>query len=75
MNADIKRNEERRLADIKANNEQLKKKIEDLVMHYEREVELMKIKVSELYEADLDALRTNMQNRFAAHTRERDNLQ
>lgn len=45
------------------------------MMHYEREVELMKIKVSELYEADLDALRTNMQNRFAAHTRERDNLQ
>ena len=43
-------------------------------MHYERLVELMKIKISELYEADLDALRNNMQNRLGAHQRERDNL-
>ena len=45
-----------------------------MIKHYEREVELMKIKVAELYEADLDALRNNMQNRLGAHERERDSL-
>jgi hypothetical protein len=74
LNADIKKNEEQRLDDIKNNNAELKKKIEDLIMHYEREVELMKIKVSQLYEADIDALRNNMQNREAAHQRERDTI-
>ena len=34
----------------------------------------MKIKISQLYEADIDALRNNMQNRLGAHNRERDNL-
>lgn len=37
------------MEDIRSNNAELKKKIEELIKHYEREVELMKIKVSELY--------------------------
>jgi len=38
-------------------------------MHYEREVELMKIKVSQLYEADLESLRSKMRNSLATHNR------
>ena len=38
-------------------------------MHYEREVELMKIKISQLYEADLESLRSKMRNCLAAHNR------
>lgn len=34
----------------------------------------MKIKISQLYEADLAALRSHMDNSFAAHNRETDNL-
>jgi uncharacterized protein (DUF342 family) len=34
----------------------------------------MKIKVSKLYEADLDALRSHMSNSFAAHNRETEEL-
>ncbi len=49
LNASIKQNEEQRLDDVKRNNSELKRKIEDLIMHYEREIELMKIKVSQLY--------------------------
>lgn len=41
------------MRDIKNNNNELKQKIEDLILHYEREIELMKIKISQLYEADL----------------------
>ena len=47
-----KANEETRLQQIKEDNYELKHKIEDIVKHYEREVELTKIKVSQLYEAD-----------------------
>lgn len=71
---EYKENEESRLADIKANNAELKLKIEEIVKHYEREVELMKIKVSQLYEADLEALRSHMRNSFAAHNRETEAL-
>jgi len=53
LNKELKVNEETRLADIRANNTELKQKIEEIVKHYEREVELMKIKISQLYEADL----------------------
>lgn len=49
LNKDLKVNEEIRLADIRANNAELKQKIEEIVNHYEREVELMKIKISQLY--------------------------
>ncbi len=45
----LKENEEKRLGDITANNNELKRKIEELVLHYERELELMKIKISQLY--------------------------
>lgn len=74
LNKELKSNEETRLADIRANNEELKQKIEEIVKHYEREVELMKIKVSQLYEADLEALRSHMRNSFAAHNRETEGL-
>lgn len=74
LNKELKTNEEIRLKDIKSNNEELKRKIEEVIKHYEREVELMKIKISQLYEADLAALRSHMDNSFAAHNRETDNL-
>ena len=74
LNKELKTNEESRLADIRANNAELKQKIEDIVKHYEREVELMKIKISQLYEADLEALRSHMRNSFAAHNRETEAL-
>lgn len=74
LNKDIKVNEEIRLADIKANNLELKQKIEEIVKHYEREIELMKIKVSQLYEADLEALRSHMRNSFSTHNRETEEL-
>ena len=70
----LKENEEKRLADITANNNELKRKIEELVLHYERELELMKIKISQLYEADIEALRSQLQNTMATHNRETDNL-
>ena len=38
LNADLKKNEEARLQQIKENNYELKHKIEDIVKHYEREV-------------------------------------
>ena len=74
INRLLKENEEKRLADITSNNNELKKKIEELVLHYERELELMKIKISQLYEADIESLRTKLQNTLAANTREADNL-
>lgn len=53
LNKDMKQNEETRLHQIKQNNYELKSKISDIVSHYEREIELSKIKISQLYEADL----------------------
>lgn len=35
---------------------------------------MMKIKISQLYEADLEALRSHMRNSFAAHNRETESL-
>jgi hypothetical protein len=69
LNRFIKENEEKRLKDIQSNNAELKKKIEDLIMHYEREIELMKIKISQLYEADIEALRNKYQNSMACYNR------
>ena len=69
LNKEIKNNEENRLTDIKANNEELKNKIKEIIMHYEREVELMKIKISQLYEADLESLRSKLRNSLAARNR------
>lgn len=74
LNADLKRNEEARLQQIKENNYELKHKIEDIVKHYEREIELTKIKISQLYEADLEALRNKLQLTYANHTHEVDAL-
>lgn len=74
INRSLKENEEKRLSDITSNNNQLKRKIEELVLHYEREIELMKIKISQLYEADIEALRSKLQNTMATHNRETDNL-
>ncbi len=34
----------------------------------------MKIKVSQLYEADIESLRSKMADSFAAHNRENENL-
>lgn len=36
LNSDLKSNEERRLNEIKANNEELKNKIQEIIKHYER---------------------------------------
>ena len=74
LNKELKENEEKRLADIRSNNDELKKKIEEVIAHYEREVELMKIKISQLYEADLESLRSLLRNEMANHNREVDNL-
>lgn len=59
---------------IKENNYELKHKIEDIIKHYEREIELSKIKISQLYEADLESLRSKLQNSYANHTLEVENL-
>ena len=74
INKELKRNEENRLQLIKENNYELKHKIEDIVKHYEREIELNKIKISNLYEADLESIRSKMQSSFANHANEADNL-
>ena len=74
LNKNLKINEEARLTDIKANNEELKKKIEEIIKHYEREVELMKIKITQLYEADLESLRSLLRNEMANHNRETNNM-
>lgn len=60
INKDLKRNEETRLQQIKENNYELKNKIEDIIKHYEREIELSKVKISQLYEADLLSLRSKL---------------
>ena len=52
----------------------MKHKIEDIVKHYEREVELNKIKISKLYENDLESVRSKMQSSYANHAAEVDNL-
>lgn len=70
----MKKNEEHRLQQIKENNYELKHKIEDIIKHYEREIELSKIKISQLYEADLESLRSKLQNSYANHTLEVENL-
>jgi hypothetical protein len=62
------------LSDIISNNNELKRKIEELVLHYERELELMKIKISQLYEADIEALRSKLREVMATHNREAENL-
>lgn len=71
---ELKRNEEHRLQLIKENNYELKHKIEDIVKHYEREIELTKIKISQLYEADLESLKNQMQNTYANHSLEVEHL-
>lgn len=38
-------------------NQELKEKLGEIILHYEREIELLKIKVSRLYEADIETLR------------------
>lgn len=62
------------MSDIISNNNELKRKIEELVLHYERELELMKIKISQLYEADIEALRSKLREVMATHNREAENL-
>ena len=74
LNKELKENEEKRLGDIRSNNDELKKKIDEVIKHYEREVELMKIKISQLYEADLESLRSLLRNEMANHNREVENL-
>lgn len=53
INKELKLNEENRLELIKSNNYELKDKINEVIKHYEREIELNKIKIGQLYEADL----------------------
>ena len=74
INKDLKRNEEHRLELIKENNYELKNKVEDVIKHYEREIELNKIKISRLYEADLESLRSQLKNSYANHALEIENL-
>ena len=59
---------------IKSNNYELKGKIDEIINHYEREIELNKIKIGRLYEADLESLRSQMQNSYANHAREVESL-
>jgi len=70
----LKHSEEQRLQLIKENNYELKHKIEDIVKHYEREIELNKIKIAQLYEADIESLRNQLQNSTANHTLEVETL-
>ena len=59
---------------MRDNNQDLKDKLDEVIKHYEREVELMKIKVANLYEADLDSLRSKLQNSYANHATETEGL-
>ena len=43
----------------------MEKKFKEMVLHYEREIELLKIKTSKLYESDLDALRKLLENQLS----------
>ena len=74
LNKFLKENEESRLNDIKANNAELKNKVGEIIKHYEREVDLMKIKVSQLYEADIESLKSLFRNEMANHNRQVENL-
>lgn len=42
--------------------------------HYEREIELSKIKISQLYEADLQSLKSQIENSYSNHAHEVDTL-
>jgi DNA repair exonuclease SbcCD ATPase subunit len=44
------------------------------VHHYEREIELNKIKIGELYEADIESLKSQLENSYANHAREVEEL-
>ena len=39
----------------------MEKKLREMILHYEREIELLKIKTSKLYESDLEALRKQLE--------------
>lgn len=53
----LKENDDIRILNIKKLNAELKEKLSEVIMHYEREIELLKIKVGRLYEADIEALK------------------
>ena len=74
LNKFLRENEDARLKDIKDNNNELKNKVADIIKHYEREVDLMKIKVSQLYEADVESLKSLLRNEMANHNRQVENL-
>ena len=59
---------------MRDNNQDLKDKLDEVIKHYEREVELMKIKVANLYEADLESLKSKLQNSYANHATETEGL-
>ena len=74
LNKFLRENEDARLNDIKDNNNELKNKVGEIIKHYEREVDLMKIKVSQLYEADVESLKSLLRNEMANHNRQVENL-
>lgn len=36
-----------------------------MILHYEREIELLKIKTAKLYESDLEALKRQLENQLS----------
>jgi hypothetical protein len=53
----LKDNDNVRINSLIDLNRELKEKLAEIVLHYEREIELLKIKVGRLYEADIETLR------------------
>lgn len=53
----LKQADDNRVDSVKQLNSEIRDKFSEMVLHYEREIELLKIKVSKLYEADIEALR------------------
>lgn len=49
----IKENENIKITNLTNEKDELEKKFKEMVLHYEREIELLKIKTAKLYEADL----------------------
>lgn len=43
----------------------MERKLKEMILHYEREVELLKIKTAKLYEADLECLRRQLESQIS----------
>lgn len=61
----IKQNENIKITNLTNEKDELERKFKEMVLHYEREIELLKIKTAKLYEADLQALRKQLENQLS----------